>query len=212
MLAGAFAWRAGCYAAMTALALWAETRPAPSLPDAVLALVPYVPWVDRVNYVAWLFLYLPLALVLLVDEPRRWVRYMVTGGLVSLARGLTIALTGLGAPDPAHAGPGIGALSYSSALVDLLLPTRIFGGAAQAYLTKDLFFSGHAATTFLVFLYLSHRPRLRWVALLAHALAVASVLFSHVHYAIDVVGAWAVTFAIYALREWRPRREVPAEP
>ena len=36
-------------------------------------------------------------------------------------------------------------------------------------------------------------------------------MLSHLHYAIDVVGAWAVTFSLYALREGWPapgRREV----
>lgn len=202
----AVAFRYACYAAMTALALWNERRPAPTLPDAVLDALPYVGWVARANYLLWLALYLPLALVLLLAEPRRWIRYMVTGGLVSLARGATIAATGLGAPDPARAGPGVGGRGFLEALGELLSPIGVFArGSMGAYLTKDLFFSGHAATTFLLFLYLRDRPRLRWLALLAHALVVASVLLARIHYAIDVVGAWAVTFAIYALREGWPR-------
>ncbi len=73
-----------------------------------------------------------------------------------------------------------------------------------AYLTKDLFFSGHTATTFLLVLYLWRFPRLRAPALAGHVLVVASVFLSHLHYAIDVAGAYAVAFAIFALREgWR---------
>ena len=53
------------------------------------------------------------------------------------------------------------------------------------------------------------RPRLGWLAAgsaLAASLVVAvSVLASHIHYAFDVVGAWAITFAIFALREGWPR-------
>lgn len=210
VLAGAVAFRWGCYVVMTALALWNERRPASTLPDLVLERLPYLPWVDRVNYPMWLALYLPLALALLLSEPRRWVRYMVTGGLVSLARGLSIALTGLGAPDPAHAGPGIGGRDLWRALAELASPLGVFQrDAIAAYLTKDLFFSGHAATTFLLWLYLRHRPTLRWAALAAHGLVVASVMLAHLHYAIDVVGAWAVTFALYVLREgWPARRPV----
>lgn len=204
-LAGAVAFRWACYAIMTALALWNETRPAPTVPDLVLERLPYLPWVDRANYFLWLCLYLPLALALLLAEPRRWVRYMVTGGLVSLARGATIALTGLGAPDPAHAGPGIGGRGFWSAFAELVSPLGVFQrDAIAATLTKDLFFSGHAATTFLLWLYLRHRPGLRWAALGAHLAVVASVMLSHLHYAIDVVGAWAVTFALYVLREGWP--------
>jgi hypothetical protein len=204
-LLGAAAFRYACYAAMTALAVWAERRPAPTLPDVALAHLPYVEWVARANYWLWLLCYLPLSLVLLWAEPRRWVRYMVTGGLVSLARGACIALTGLGPPDPERAGPGLGSRSAGEAILALLSPADVFGrDAYAAYLTKDLFFSGHAATTFLLALYLWHRPRLRALALAGHAAVVASVLLARIHYAIDVVGAWAVTFAIYALREWRP--------
>lgn len=212
-LLGAVAFRWACYAAMTALALWNEARPAPAVPDLVLQHLPYLPWVDRANYLLWLSLYLPLALALLWLEPRRWVRYMVTGGLLSLARGATIALTGLGAPGPAGPGPGAGGQGFWSALGELVSPLGVFQRDAIAvYLTKDLFFSGHAATTLLLWLYLRHRPRLGWAALAAHLLVVASVMLSHLHYAIDVVGAWAVAFALYALREGWPAPASPPGP
>ncbi len=211
-LLGAVAFRYACYAAMTALALWNEARPAPTLPDLILEHLPYLPWVDRANYLLWLGLYLPLAAALLLLEPRRWIRYMVTGGLVSLARGVTIALTGLGAPRPVPGG-ALAGRGFWSAFSELVSPLGVFQRDAIAvYLQKDLFFSGHAATTFLLWLYLRHRPRLGWAALLAHLMVVASVMLSHLHYAIDVVGAWAVTFALYALREGWPgtRRAGPA--
>jgi hypothetical protein len=211
-IAGAFAFRYAAYAAMTAMALWAEMRPAPTLPDLLLERLPYVPWIDRANYWIWLAVYLPLTVALLWTEPRRWVRYMVTGGLVSLARGIAIALTGLGVPDPAHAGPGIGARDFGTAFAELLSPVGVFDrGAIAAYLTKDLFFSGHVATTLLLWLYLRGRSRLAPVALAANLAVTASVLLSHIHYSIDVVGAWAITFAIFALREgWPgPERSVP---
>jgi hypothetical protein len=195
------------YAVMTALAIWNERRPAPTLPDAVLGVVPYVRWVANGNYVLWLCLYLPVAAGLLWDAPRRFVRYMVTGALVSLARGLTIAMTGLGPPDPAVAGPGLGTHDALSAFVQLVSPWHVFAkGSAQAYLTKDLFFSGHTATTFLLLLYVWDRPRLRWLALAGHALVVASVFLAHLHYTIDVAGGYAVTFALFVLREgWGDR-------
>jgi hypothetical protein len=199
---------------MTAAAVWNERRPAPGgLPDLALQALPYVPAVANANYLLWLAVYLPLALVFLALEPRRWVRYMVTGGLVSLLRGATLLLTGLGPPDPSVAGAGLGARSFLEAWLDLVSPWGVFArGTAQAYLTKDLFFSGHTATTFLLVLYLWPRRRLRWIALAGHALVVASVLLARLHYAIDVVGAWAITFTVFALREWRPRAERVAPP
>jgi hypothetical protein len=201
-IAFAFSFRAVCYAAMTALALWNERRPAPTVPDLILSHVPYLPWVSRVNYLAWLLLYTPIAFALLYREPRRWVRYMVTGGLVSLARGVCIALTGLGPPDPAHTGPGVHGRPWLDAYLDLLSPIGVFArGSAHAYLTKDLFFSGHTSTTFLLVLYCWRRPELRWLALGAHVIVVITVFLAHLHYAIDVAGAYAFTFGIYVMRE-----------
>ena len=187
---------------MIAAAVWNELRPAPTLPDLVLAHVPYVGWVARGNYLLWLAAYLPLSLALLWLAPRIFARYTVTAGLVSLARGATLVLTGLGAPDPASAGPGLAGRAPLDAFVALLSPWQVFAkDAMAAYLTKDLFFSGHTATTFLLALYLWRFPRLRVPALAAHALVVASVFLSHLHYGIDVAGAYAVAFSIFVLRE-----------
>jgi hypothetical protein len=204
----ALAFRGACYAAMTAAAVWNELRPAPTVPDAVLAHLPYVPWVARTNYLLWLAVYLPLSLAFLWRAPRLFARYTVTAGLVSLARGATLVLTGLGPPDPATAGPGIGGRAPLDAFLSLLSPWQVFAqDAMAAYLTKDLFFSGHTATTFLLALYLWRFPALRLPAVLGHLLVVASVFLARLHYAIDVAGAYAVAFAIFALREgWPPRR------
>ena len=212
-IAFALAFRAFSYAVMTAMALWNEGRPSPTVPDSILAHVPYVAWISRVNYLAWLVLYMPLAIVLLWTEPRRWVRYMVTGGIVSLVRGVCIALTGLGPPDPAHTGPGVRGQPFLEAYYDLLSPFGVFGrNTANAYLTKDLFFSGHTATTFLLVLYLWHRPRVLWLALGAHVVVVATVIIAHLHYAIDVAGAYAFTFAVFVLREgYEKKNEAAAE-
>jgi PAP2 superfamily protein len=202
----ALAFRAACYAAMTAAAVWNELRPAATVPDLVLAHLPYVPWVANGNYLLWLAVYLPLSVALLLGSARRFVRYTVSAGVVSLLRGATLLVTGLGAPDPSRAGPGIGGRDAWEAFVALLSPWQVFAkDAMAAYLTKDLFFSGHTATTFLLLLYLWPSRRLRWAALAGHVLVVASVFLSHLHYTIDVLGAYAVAFAVFALREgWPP--------
>ena len=205
-LAGALAFRGACYAAMTALALANELRAAPVLPDLVLERLPYVAWVDRANYVAWLVLYLPIACALLWLEPLRWARYMVTGGLVSLARGACIVLTTLGPPPSPRTRADLAGQDLVAVWLELVSPFAIFArDSLGVWLSQDLFFSGHAATTFLLLLYVWHLPALRALALAAHALVVLSVMLAHLHYSIDVVGAWAFTFALFALREWRPR-------
>lgn len=208
---GALAFRGACYAAMTAAAVWNELRPAPSLPDLVLGQLPWVAWVARANYLLWLAVYLPLSLALLASDARRFVRYTVTAGLVSLARGATLLLTGLGPPDPARAGPGISGHDPWAAFLHLLSPWDVFAkDAMAAYLTKDLFFSGHTATTFLLLLYLWPVRRLRLAAVAGHVLVVLSVFLAHLHYSIDVAGAYAVAFAIFVLREGWPAPEAAA--
>jgi hypothetical protein len=177
-LAGSLAFRLACYAVMLWLALWAEARPAPTLPDRVLDLVPYVEWVDR---------------------------YTVSAGLVALLRGLCIVVTGLGPVHGPDVNAGIDLPTRARAFWDLTLHLGMFSPDWQAHLTlkKDLFFSGHTATTFLLLLSVWRYPRLRWPALAAHLAVVASVFLSHLHYTIDVLGAYAVVLALFALREGR---------
>ena len=211
---GSLVFRLACYAVMVWLALWAEARPAPgALPDLVLEAVPYVPWVDRYNYLAWLVAYLPVAGLLLWKAPERFVRYMVSSGLVALLRGACIALTGLGAVRGEDLHAGMSLETRWHAFLHLATPWGLFNPDAgmRVYLTKDLFFSGHTATTLLLLLYVWPFPRLRWPMLALHLLVVASVFLSHLHYAIDVVGAYAITFALFAFREW-PVRRLLAEP
>lgn len=197
-----FRW--ACAAVMVWLALWAEARPSGgSLPDVVLSHVPYVAWVDRQNYLLWLFAYLPIALWLLRTDVERFLRYMYTAGLLALVRGVCIAATGLGpvsGVDP-HAGMPFDA--RVNALIDLVSPFGFFNreGGARVYLTKDLFFSGHTSTTFLLLLYVWKYPRLRNAMLVAHGLVVTSVFLAHLHYTIDVIGAYAITFTVYTVRE-----------
>lgn len=204
-MAGAFAFRLGCYGVMMWLALWAEARPAPTLPDVLLERVPYLPWVDRYNYLLWLFAYVPVALLLLRADAERFIRYMWTAGCLALVRGVSIAVTGLGPVRGADVHAGLDASWRHDAFLQLATPLGFFtpDAGARAYLTKDLFFSGHTATTLLLLLYVWRWPRLRWPMLVAHVLVVASVFFAHLHYSIDVIGAYAVTLAVFTLREGR---------
>ena len=202
-VAASFAFRGACAAAMVWLALWAEARPAPSLPDLVLSYVPYVKWVDRWNYFIWLAAYVPVGLALLWVDGARFIRYMVTSGLVSLARGVCIAVTGLG---PVH-GPdlhaGLDEATRWASFWRLVTPFGFFGtdGGATVWLTKDLFFSGHTATTFLLLLYVWRFSKLRVVMIALHLVVMVSIFLAHLHYTIDVIGAYAITFSIFVLRE-----------
>lgn len=212
-VAGSFLFRLACYDAMVWLALWAEARPVVGrLPDAVLEWVPYVPVIDRWNYIIWLVAYVPVALALLWADAERFIRYMVTSGLLALVRGLFIAATGLGAINGVDPHAGMSAAARTEAFLHLVTPLGFFDteGGARVSLTKDLFFSGHTSTTFLLLLYVWRFPRLRAVMLPAHVLVVATVFLAHLHYTIDVLGAYAVTLALFTAREGRFGVQAPS--
>ncbi len=202
-VAGSLVFRSSCYFAMVWMALWAEARPAPRLPDVLLDAVPYVPWVDRYNYLLWLVSYLPVALWLLWRDVERFIRYMVSSGLIALVRGLCIMATGLGRIQGEDVHAGMDLETRVSAFLHLVTPLGFFdtGAGARVYLTKDLFFSGHTATTLLLLLYVWRYPSARAVMLTAHVLVVASVFLAHLHYTIDVIGAYAITLTLFTLRE-----------
>ena len=92
----ALAWRYACHAAMLLLSLLTEGRPAPTLPDLVLDRLPRVAWIADRNYWLWLLCYIPVALWLWRRDRPAFLHFLYLGGIVSLARGLCVGLTGLG--------------------------------------------------------------------------------------------------------------------
>jgi hypothetical protein len=212
----AMAFRWLCFAAMTVLAVWNERRPGVRLDDPLLARIPFVPWIERWNYHLWLVAWLPWLFVVLAKDRARFVRLMIGCGVLSLLRGVCIVMTGLG---PVRGDDVNAALDWTPALdravvLDILNPLAVFTEAsANVWLTKDLFFSGHTASTFLLLLHAWRWPWLRAVVLALHVAVVASVLLGHVHYAIDVVGAWAAAAGVFVVVErWRtsdPRAGAP---
>jgi membrane-associated phospholipid phosphatase len=65
-------------------------------------------------------------------------------------------------------------------------------------LTKDLFFSGHTATLFLLFLVADKKP-FRQLFLFLTILVAVSVILQHVHYFIDVFAAPFFTFGSFII-------------
>ena len=72
-----------------------------------------------------------------------------------------------------------------------------FFGTGQT-LTKDLFFSGHTATLFILFL-VSEKKIIKTIFLVSTIIVAISVLLQHVHYTIDVFAAIFFTYACYKL-------------
>lgn len=207
----ALAFNLACFLAMNALAVWSESRPVGvpgPLRDVVLDAVPFSPWVFAHNYWVWLAAALSGMLLLGATAPARFARYLVTAGLASLTRGAAVVLTGLPPATPGYlADPNAGmtAGEIGRAWLQVVDPLSVFfAGSAHVFLTKDLFFSGHVASTFLLVLYAWPVRWLRIWALVAHAAVVATVFLAHLHYTIDVVAAYPIAFTLFALREGRP--------
>jgi len=82
-------------------------------------------------------------------------------------------------------------------LADTYLSSTTF---AQMFFTgDDLFFSGHVGLTYLMALLLWDTPKLRYIYLAISALFAVVVLLGHLHYSIDVLGAYFITYSVYVL-------------
>jgi hypothetical protein len=199
-LGAAILFRYLCHSLMLIPVLLNELRPAPTVPDLILAIVPRLDWLAHINYYLWIACYFPPALYLLWRDRRLFARFIIIDGILSLTRGLMIPLTGLGPPQGADLN-ALRPFRLWPTWCQLVNPYRaLVGETAGIYLTKDMFFSGHIATTFLLYLFareLGRREASVFLALQLFSLLV--VFFSHLHYTIDVIGAYAITFMVFTL-------------
>lgn len=157
-----------------------ERHSGPVLNDWVLNQLPPQDVSIAIFLVIW-----ATALLLLIRARRSPVVFMlfVYGYLiVSLSRMLSINLVPL--------DPPVGLIP----LVDPL--SNAFYG--KTYITKDLFYSGHTSTIFLMFLCFRRR-RDRLLALVGSLLVGSLLLVQHVHYTVDVLGAFVFTYPLYWL-------------
>ena len=102
--------------------------------------------------------------------------------IISLSRMLSINLLPL--------DPPVGLIP----LIDPL--SNAFYG--EKYITRDLFYSGHTSTIFLMFLCL-RRWWDRLFALIGSLVVGSLLLVQHVHYTVDVLGAFVFTYPLYQL-------------
>jgi PAP2 superfamily C-terminal len=197
MILGALSLRYLCHAIALLLILPHEMQPGSVLPDLLLRHVPYVAWVARWNYVLWLLCYIPSALWIGRKDPHLFLRLVVTDGALALVRGLMIPLTGI--------GPVMGAdinllhpFAVWPALLAILNPLSAIGhNSPGIYLTKDLFFSGHIATTFLLYLFSRQFGKVSRVFLVLNLFTLVVVLLAHLHYAIDIIAGYSITYAVF---------------
>jgi hypothetical protein len=163
-----------------------ERRPGVVLDDPILALLPprsFTALTFGIIYVG-----LVVALAHLARTPQALVRGVQAYAILMLFRCATMMLTPLGPP----AGMIILADPFAEHIVH------------SPVLTKDLFFSGHTSTMFLLFL--AARDRVMRAFFFACTVVVAvTVLWQHVHYTIDVIAAPPFAYAAFAIAWWRPK-------
>ena len=66
---------------------------------------------------------------------------------------------------------------------------------------NDLFFSGHVAISFLGFLAFKD-SKIKWFFLTSSVIMAIIVLLMHVHYTIDVLSAFFITYGTFKVGEW----------
>jgi len=159
---------------------WVELRPGVVLDDPILRRFDPV----DVTVLTFVLIYgaLLVALYALLPHPRRMARAMQAYVVMITLRAAAMYMLPLEPP---------------ARMITLLDPIVGFFGQVDAP-TKDLFFSGHTSTMFLLALVVPN-PRFRAVALLATVGVAACVLAQHVHYSVDVLvapfmawGAWTM--------------------
>ncbi|MCB1325002.1 MAG: phosphatase PAP2 family protein [Spirochaetales bacterium] len=198
------------YVIMQTLALFAETRRGPSLPDLVLDLLPAQRQLDFMNSTVWLTALLFSIALLGFRRPYACINYLRVGAAVSLLRGIAIVLTSLG--PPAATQNGVPAL-FVSLSVDQITPALLLrqwipldvlwggSGLSAAFLSQDLFFSGHVASTFLLLLVVRRRDPFFLVFLAFHLNTVLFLFLTHEHYSIDILAAYFFVYASYVFAD-----------
>ena len=146
--------------------------------DPILNLVPPYDMYLLIFFLLWSNAFLLLTIAF--KKPSIFLTFLISYILLSIVRGISIFLFPLETP------PGI---------INLTDPlTNYFYGAN--FITKDLFFSGHASTLFLIFLCHDKKP-IKYYTLFSCIGMSILVLVQHIHYSIDVIFAFPFTYLCY---------------
>ncbi|PZX65939.1 phosphatase PAP2-related protein [Hydrotalea sandarakina] len=160
-----------------------ESRDGFVLPDRILNDLPSVNLSLPIFFVIWV-----MVLILIIEairDPEIFLLFLWAYIFLNISRIITISLIPLNPPDN---------------LIPLTDPiSNYFYGSG--FITKDLFYSGHTSTQFLIFLVLK-KNKLKNLALLSTMLIGVMVLIQHVHYTIDVVMAPFFAFLVYKLAQY----------
>ncbi|GIK59611.1 MAG: hypothetical protein HND39_07255 [Ignavibacteriota bacterium] len=131
---------------------------------------------------ALIYVSIILFLLNIIKQPEKLMIAIQTYVLMVFLRGIAMYLTPFNAPDK---------------IILLHDPfVQLFGKGE--ILTKDLFFSGHTGTLFLLFLLVENKY-LKTIFLAATILVGSAVLLQHVHYSVDVFVAPFVAYGSFRI-------------
>ena len=161
--------------------LYAHTRPGVVLDDPIQRMV------GPVNLRWPVFLILWSSLVMgvcsLAKTPDRLLMWLQAAALLTLFRALALYLLPLAAPPT---------------IIPLADPIATLRTGAGDLITNDLFFSGHTAVLFLLFLAVGN-TRLRWFCFVGFVFVGIAVVIQHVHYSGDVFAAPFFAYGSYQM-------------
>lgn len=157
-----------------------ETRNGVELNDPVLNLFHPIDLSGLIFSI--IYLSIIIGLITLLARPKRLIFALQVYTLVVLVRIITLYLTPFNAPGN---------------MIPLVDPIVKNIGTGQL-LTKDLFFSGHTATMFFLFL-ISENKKMKSIFLFGFIIIAIAVLLQHVHYTIDVVAAPFFTYTSFRI-------------
>jgi len=166
--------------ALTNFLNFAETRQGVILPDPILDLFNPI----DLTWLTFALIYISLisAIVTLIKSPVRLMFAFQLYTLMVIVRIAAMYLLPLEPPEK---------------IIILNDPFVEFFGSGQT-LTKDLFFSGHTATLFILFL-ISEKKIIKSVFLISTIAVAIAVLLQHVHYTIDVFAAPFFVYVCYII-------------
>jgi hypothetical protein len=123
-----------------------------------------------------------LVLIRAINKPTIYICYCWTLIFICIARFISISIVPL--------DPPIGLIPLTDPL------TEVFYG--NAFITRDLFFSGHTGTLVLMYLCLQKKTD-KIIGLVAIFAVMILLLVQHIHYTIDVLAAPIIVYALHWL-------------
>ena len=159
-----------------------ERREGPLLNDYLLQYIPAQDFSVPIFIIIWSSCL--LVIIRSIQQPAVFLTVLFSLVLLLLTRIVTIYLVPL---DPPHG------------LIVLIDPlTSLTYGGKGIFITKDLFFSGHTSNVFMFYLCMQ-KKRDKLFLFLGSVMVGFLVLAQHVHYTMDVIAAFIITYFLVKL-------------